>query len=74
MTKLLRSLAESDSRIALYTLGEKLHMLHDFTDDPQKLTEAQPNWIKSTARPVWPARFGITGIFWIWDGRRSTVE
>ncbi len=40
MTKLLRSLAETDSRIALYTLGENLHMLHDFTDDPQKLTDA----------------------------------
>jgi VWFA-related protein len=40
MTKLLRSLAASDSRIALYTLGENLHMLHDFTDDPQKLTDA----------------------------------
>jgi Ca-activated chloride channel homolog len=40
MTKLLRSLAETHSRIALYTLGENLHMLHDFTDDPQKLTDA----------------------------------
>jgi VWFA-related protein len=40
VTKLLRSLAESDSRIALYTLGENLHMLHDFTDEPQKLTDA----------------------------------
>ncbi len=39
VTKLLRSLAETDSRIALYSLGENLHVLHDFTDDPQKLTE-----------------------------------
>jgi VWFA-related protein len=39
MTNLLRSFTESDSRVALYTLGEKLHVLHDFTDDPQELTE-----------------------------------
>jgi len=39
MTRLLRSFAETDSRIALYTLGGNLHVLHDFTDDPQKLRE-----------------------------------
>jgi VWFA-related protein len=39
VTKLLRSLTETDSRIALYTLGENLHVLHDFADDPQKLRE-----------------------------------
>ncbi len=39
MTNLLRSFKETDSRIALYTLGEKMHVLHDFTDDPQKLTD-----------------------------------
>ena len=36
MTNLLRSFAETDSRVALYTLGESLHVLHDFTDDPKK--------------------------------------
>ena len=39
LTNLLRSLAQADSRVALYTLGENLHMLHDFTDDSQKLVE-----------------------------------
>jgi VWFA-related protein len=39
MTILLRSLAKPDGRIALYTLGENLHVLHDFTDDPQKLAD-----------------------------------
>jgi VWFA-related protein len=39
LTNLLRSLAQTDSRVALYTLGENLHMLHDFTDDSQKLVE-----------------------------------
>jgi VWFA-related protein len=38
VTNLLRSLAETD-RVALYTLGENLHMLHDFTDDSQRLVE-----------------------------------
>ncbi len=40
MTKLLRSFAETDARIALYTLGENLHVLQDFTDDPRKLRDA----------------------------------
>jgi VWFA-related protein len=39
MTNLLRSFAKPDGRIALYTLGENLHVLHDFTDDPQKLAD-----------------------------------
>jgi VWFA-related protein len=39
MTNLLRSLTGADSRIALYTLGENLHVLHDFSDGPQKLIE-----------------------------------
>jgi VWFA-related protein len=47
MTNFLRSFANTDDRIALYALGEKLHILHDFTDQPQKLidtaaTLAQP--------------------------------
>jgi VWFA-related protein len=40
MTDFLRRFAGTDSRIALYTLGEKLHILHDFTDEPQKLLDA----------------------------------
>ena len=40
MTKLLRSITEADSRTALYTLGENLHVLQDFTDDPQRLMNA----------------------------------
>ena len=39
MTNFLRSFAASDERIALYTLGEKLHILHDFTDQPEELIE-----------------------------------
>jgi len=39
LTNLLRSLAQADSRVALYTLGENLHMLHDFTGDSQRLVE-----------------------------------
>ncbi len=39
MTNLLRSFGKPDGRIALYTLGENLHVLHDFTDDPQKLAD-----------------------------------
>jgi VWFA-related protein len=36
----LDALADSGNKIALYTLGENLHILHDFNDDPQNLTEA----------------------------------
>jgi VWFA-related protein len=39
VTKLLRSLTETD-RIALYSLGQDLHIVQDFTDDPQKLIAA----------------------------------
>jgi VWFA-related protein len=39
MTNLLRSFTATDTRLALYTLGEKLHVLRDFTDDPQRLRE-----------------------------------
>jgi len=40
LTKFLRSAAATDTRMALYTLGENLRMLYDFTDDPQKLKDA----------------------------------
>lgn len=48
LRNMLRTLGEKDTRIAVYSLGEKLHVLHDFTDDPRKLTEIaaaldQPN-------------------------------
>jgi VWFA-related protein len=39
MSRFLSSFAETDSRIALYTLGVNLHVLQDFTDDPKKLME-----------------------------------
>ena len=39
MKKLLRSFTQTDSRAALYTLGESLHVLQDFTDDPERLIE-----------------------------------
>ena len=40
MNRLVRSFAEGDDRVALYTLGENLHVLHDFTGDPQQLKDA----------------------------------
>jgi VWFA-related protein len=54
MTNLLRSFTETDSRIALYTLGENLHVLHDFTDSPQELKEiaAQLNQPHSKLPPA----------------------
>lgn len=39
VAQLLRSLASTD-RIALYALGKDLHILQDFTDDPDKLIAA----------------------------------
>lgn len=36
----LRTLKDTESPIALYSLGRDLHVLHDFTDDPQKLRDA----------------------------------
>jgi VWFA-related protein len=38
MVKFLRALSETD-RIALYSLGKDLHILQDFTTDPQKLID-----------------------------------
>jgi hypothetical protein len=40
MKELLRSLSETNTPIALYSLGATLHVLHDFSDDPQKLKDA----------------------------------
>ena len=40
MKELVRSLSQTDAQIALYSLGENLHVLHDFSDDPQKLKDA----------------------------------
>ncbi len=36
--KLLRSLGETDTNLAVYSLGENLHLLHDFSEDPQTLS------------------------------------
>lgn len=38
LKSLLGSLTTADSRLAVYTLGDSLHVLHDFDDDPQRLT------------------------------------
>jgi VWFA-related protein len=38
MVQFLRALSETD-RIALYSLGKDLHILQDFTSDPQKLID-----------------------------------
>jgi VWFA-related protein len=43
ITKFLQSIHEGNNdknRIALYSLGQDLHILQDFTDDPQKLIQA----------------------------------
>jgi VWFA-related protein len=39
LKELLRTLGETDTRVALYSLGRNLHSLHDFDDDPKKLAE-----------------------------------
>jgi VWFA-related protein len=36
---LLRSLTEDDAHIAVYSLGERLHILRDFTDDPKQWSD-----------------------------------
>jgi VWFA-related protein len=40
MTELVRTLKDTHAPIALYSLGKELHVLHDFTDDPQELRDA----------------------------------
>lgn len=39
LKQILRSLDPNNTRIALFTLGEKLHTLHDFSDDPRELAD-----------------------------------
>lgn len=53
--KLLRALAASD-RVALYALGNNLHILQDFSDDPQKLIDALASLDKG--RDLLPAFLG----------------
>jgi len=36
LKELLRAIGETDSRVAIYSLGRNLHTLRDFGDDPQK--------------------------------------
>lgn len=43
MTNLLRSIGASGQRVAIYSLGETLHMLHDFIDDPAHLLQLAAN-------------------------------
>jgi len=43
MASFLKDLRESDSPIALYTLGAKLHYLHGLADDPKKLMDLAEN-------------------------------
>jgi VWFA-related protein len=52
VTNLLRSLSQADSRVALYTLGENLHMLHDFTDDSHRLVEIAAKLGQHSALPA----------------------
>lgn len=40
LAEFLRSFSKSEDRVAVYTLGKRLHVLHDFTDDPQTLIDA----------------------------------
>jgi VWFA-related protein len=40
LKNLIRSLSRADSAIALYSLGERLHVLHDFADDSRDLEDA----------------------------------
>lgn len=47
MNDLLRSMTGSHGGIALYTLGEKLHVLQDFTDDPEKLRDVAVTLLQS---------------------------
>jgi VWFA-related protein len=39
VTEFLRTLKETKAPIAIYSLGKELHVLHDFTDDPQELRD-----------------------------------
>lgn len=39
MISLLKSAAESDAPVAVYMMGEKLHILQDFGQDPKRLAE-----------------------------------
>jgi VWFA-related protein len=40
LKELIRSLSQTDAPIALYSLGEHLHVVHDFGDDPRELADA----------------------------------
>ncbi len=40
MKKLLQEITDVDTRTAVYSLGDGLHILKDFTDDPRALIEA----------------------------------
>jgi VWFA-related protein len=50
--KLLRSLTAKDNRVAVYTPGETLHVLQDFTSDPQRLAAAAAKLEGSNGTPA----------------------
>jgi VWFA-related protein len=70
---LLQALAGEDSPTALYTLGQNLHLLHDFTDSPQKLVEAAAQ-LNRRHGPVLASAFEDYGDLVIDNGAFNTAD
>jgi VWFA-related protein len=67
VARLLRSLSPSDTRVALYTLGRSIHVLQDFTADPQRLLDLAARLDQPHGPPELAAAFKDSGGLLGWE-------
>ncbi len=71
VAKMLRSLSASDTHVALYTMGRNLHILQDFTSDPQRLLELATKLDQPHGAPELAEAFKDYGGLLAWDVTNS---
>lgn len=71
VAKMLRTLSAADTHVALYTMGRNLHILQDFTGDPQRLVDLAAKLDQPHGSPELAEAFKDYGGLLAWEGTAS---
>jgi len=71
VAKMLRTLSAADTHVALYTMGRNLHVLQDFTSDPQGLLDLAAKLDQPHGSPELAEAFKDYGGLLAWEGTAS---